>query len=66
MKKFIVKLVVGKAKAFPTGQERISTLANALKWRLPDLLFFLPRLDAQVNDKGIVGLFFMDKPTKKN
>jgi len=42
----LIRWLVGKPKPHPTGQERISTLWDALKWRAAD---FLPGWDASLS-----------------
>jgi len=49
----LVKLLVGAPRPWPTGAERISTVWNAVKWRVASL----PGLDAAVHADGFVRVF---------
>lgn len=53
--KRIVSLLVGTPPNWPTGAERITTLRDALRWRVAAL----PWLDAGVSDDGRVTVFFV-------
>lgn len=54
MRNFIVGLLIGRPLPYPTGQERIRTIRDALKWRL---VSFAPWLDAYVREDGSVAVF---------
>jgi hypothetical protein len=49
----IIRLLVGPAPSYPTGQERIVTLRDAILWRLGSV----PGWDASVDETGRVQCF---------
>ena len=49
----LIKLIVGRPLPFPTGQERITRMWDAILWRMASL----PGLDATVILDGRVHIF---------